>query len=249
MAPKNRPFSIDRKPITCDIALRRVIIVRKASKITATAIPTALRVAVLASAVIGCAKPNENTTTTRPTSIVPGMFNSVSVSQYTPSRRIRRCNSHGRNTTLSPSVRAAERYRLRSPVRQASNKVAAHRIAPCSARKLTSVTTRRCESIANDSSSSMAARLLSNCSTNEATLTPLASEQNVHEQTQHREQERGRKEFGRAKYAQLGRHRLDQRERDSRDGELECEYRNRPEQLQRSRLAHGRAPGNEQRET
>ena len=53
MAPKKRPFSIDRNPTTCDIALRRVIIVRKESSTTATAIPMALRVAVLASAEIG----------------------------------------------------------------------------------------------------------------------------------------------------------------------------------------------------
>ncbi len=66
MAPKNSPFSIDRKPTTCDIALRRVIIVTKESRITATAMPMALRVAVLASAAIGCARPKANTTTSRP---------------------------------------------------------------------------------------------------------------------------------------------------------------------------------------
>ena len=81
MAPKNSPFSIERKPTTCDIALRRVIIVTNESRITATAMPMALRVAVLASAAIGCARPKAKTTTRRPTSIVPEMFSSGSVSQ------------------------------------------------------------------------------------------------------------------------------------------------------------------------
>ena len=66
MAPKNRPFSIDRNPTTCDMALRRVIMVTKDSRITATAIPMALRVAVLASAEIGCASPKAKITTSRP---------------------------------------------------------------------------------------------------------------------------------------------------------------------------------------
>ena len=81
MAPKKSPFSIDRKPTTCDIALRRVIIVTKESRITATAMPMELRVAVLASAEMGCARPNANTTTNTPTSIVPEMLSSGSVSQ------------------------------------------------------------------------------------------------------------------------------------------------------------------------
>ena len=38
-----------RKPITCAIALRRVIIIRKASMTTASAMPSVLRVTVLAS--------------------------------------------------------------------------------------------------------------------------------------------------------------------------------------------------------
>ena len=66
MAPKNSPFSIERKPTTCDIALRRVIIVTKESRTTATAMPMALRVAVLASAEIGWARPKANTTTRQP---------------------------------------------------------------------------------------------------------------------------------------------------------------------------------------
>ncbi len=63
------------------MALRRVIIVTKASRITATAIPIALRVAVLASSEIGCARPKAKTTTSTPTSIVPEMLSSGSVSQ------------------------------------------------------------------------------------------------------------------------------------------------------------------------
>ncbi len=81
MAPKNRPFSIDRKPTTCDIALRRVIIVRNASRITAIAMPIVLRVAVLASAEIGCARPKANTTTSSPSSMVAGLVDHGSVSQ------------------------------------------------------------------------------------------------------------------------------------------------------------------------
>ena len=89
--------------------MRRVIIVMNASRITATAMPIALRVAVLASSAIGCASPKANTTVTSPTSIVPGMLINGSVSQYTSSRRISRCSSHGSPTTLSASVSAAER--------------------------------------------------------------------------------------------------------------------------------------------
>ena len=44
------------------MALRRVIIVRNDSSTTAIAIPILLRVAVLASATIGCASPNEKIT-------------------------------------------------------------------------------------------------------------------------------------------------------------------------------------------
>jgi hypothetical protein len=63
------------------MALRRVIIVRKAINTTATAMPIALRVAVLASAEIGCASPKENTTTTTPTIMVPVALSNGSVSQ------------------------------------------------------------------------------------------------------------------------------------------------------------------------
>ncbi len=111
MAPKKSPFSIDRKPMTCDIALRRVIIVMNESSTTATAIPMALRVAVLAAAEMGCARPNENTTTRTPTSMVPGMLRSGSVSQYTCRRRMSRWSSQGSRMTLSDNVRSADRYR------------------------------------------------------------------------------------------------------------------------------------------
>ena len=78
---------------------------------TATAIPIALRVAVLASAEIGWASPKENTTTSTPISMVPVVLSNGSVSQYTPSLRISRCSSHGRKITFSASVSAAEKYR------------------------------------------------------------------------------------------------------------------------------------------
>ena len=63
------------------MALRRVIIVRNDSSTTAIAMPMPLRVAVLASAAIGCARPNEKMTTSRPSSMVLEMLSSGSLSQ------------------------------------------------------------------------------------------------------------------------------------------------------------------------
>ncbi len=93
------------------MALRRVIIVMNASRITATAMPRELRVAVLASSAIGCARPKANTTVSRPTSIVPGTFSSGSESHWTCRRRISTCSSHGSAITFSASVSAADTYR------------------------------------------------------------------------------------------------------------------------------------------
>ena len=90
VAAKNSPFSIDRKPITCGIALRRVIIIRKESITQAMAMPSAERVTVLASCEIGTARLNENTTSTMPISIVVGTLMSRSTSQLTFRRRISR---------------------------------------------------------------------------------------------------------------------------------------------------------------
>src|ERR1017187_2378111 len=78
--PEEKAVLHREKADTCDIALR-VIIVTNDSSITATAMSMELRAAVLASAEIGCARPKANTTTRTPTSIVPEMLSSGSVSQ------------------------------------------------------------------------------------------------------------------------------------------------------------------------
>src|SRR5205823_12823303 len=49
VAAKNRPFSMERKPITCGTALERVIIIRKESSTLARAMPRVARVTVPAS--------------------------------------------------------------------------------------------------------------------------------------------------------------------------------------------------------
>ena len=56
VAAKNRPFSIARKPMTCVTALRRVIIIRKASITTAIAMPSVLCVTLPARLEMGCAR-------------------------------------------------------------------------------------------------------------------------------------------------------------------------------------------------
>ena len=94
--------------MTCDTALRRVIIIRKDSMTTASAIPSVLRLTVLASSEIGWAEPNEKITSTIPISMVVGILMSVSVSHFTSSLRIRRYRIHGRTMTFSASVRPAE---------------------------------------------------------------------------------------------------------------------------------------------
>ena len=100
------------------------------SSTTAIAIPMPLRVAVLASAAIGCARPKEKITTSSPSSITLEILMSGSLSQYTPSRLMSRCSSHGRNATFSANVSSADRYRWFCPVRQARSSVAPHRSAP-----------------------------------------------------------------------------------------------------------------------
>ena len=92
----------------CEIALRRVIIIRNESMTTASAMPSVLRAIVVDICVIGWASPNANTTSTIPTSIVVGMLIRGSVSQRTFRRAIRRWRIHGRSSIFSATDSAAE---------------------------------------------------------------------------------------------------------------------------------------------
>ena len=108
VAAKNNPFSIARKPITCDTAFLRVIIMRNASSTVAIAMPSVLFVMVPAISEIGVARLNAKMTSAIPISIVVGMFKSGSTSQRTLSARVSRCRIHGSSSTLSTSVSSAD---------------------------------------------------------------------------------------------------------------------------------------------
>ena len=62
VAAKNRPFSIDRKPITCGTALERVIIIRNDISTQASAMPSVPRAIERESSEIGSARLNAKTT-------------------------------------------------------------------------------------------------------------------------------------------------------------------------------------------
>src|SRR6266480_1084593 len=89
--------------------------------------------------------------------------------------------------------------------------------APCQARSLMSVRTRRCDSIANAISRRNAARTLTSWA--RSGIPTSAFHQEMREHAEHREQERGGQELRRQKQAQLSEQRLDQRE--ARAGERE----------------------------
>ena len=108
MAAKNRPFSIDRKPITCGTALARVIIIMKDSSTQASAMPSVLCAMDEDSLAIGSARLKANTTSRMPISMVVGILISVSTSHLTLRRSIKRCNRIGITITLVTSVNAAE---------------------------------------------------------------------------------------------------------------------------------------------
>src|SRR6266581_2423914 len=103
---------------------------------------------------------------------------------------------------------------------------------------------RRCDSIANESSSRNAASTLTSWPEKGASMSAANDEMRQH--SQHREEERGGEELGREKKAQLREHGFDQRE--ARPGEREL-YRERGERdRQRRPVARLRdAPGREAR--
>ncbi len=101
VAAKNRPFSIDRKPITCGTAFERVIIIMNESSTQASAMPSVPRAIESESRAIGRARLKAKITSTMPISIVVGMLISVSTSQRTLRRSITRCSSIGIRITLS----------------------------------------------------------------------------------------------------------------------------------------------------
>ena len=111
VAAKNKPFSIDRKPMTWGTALARTIIIRKDNNTLASAIPSVPRAIEADRPAIGVARLKAKITSTMPASSVVGMLISVSTSQRTFSRSITRCRSHGIRNTLSASVSPADRYR------------------------------------------------------------------------------------------------------------------------------------------
>src|SRR6267378_2443654 len=84
--------------------------------------------------------------------------------------------------------------------------------APCQARSLMSVSTRRCDSIANASS-----RLTSSA---KMVIPTSAFHQEMRQHAEHGEQERGGQELGREEEAQLREQRLDQREAGAGEREL-----------------------------
>ncbi len=96
-----------------------------------------------------------------------------------------------------------------------------HSSAPWNASRFTSVTTRRCDSIANDEQQQQRRERIEDLQVERQLAHGQAPQQQVDEQAEHGEQERGREELRRAEHAQLGRHRLDQREPGAGGRELE----------------------------
>ena len=108
VAAKIRPFSIDRKPITCGTALERVIIIKNESSTQASAIPSEPPAMDDDRREIGKARLKEKITSAIPTSMVVGMLIRVSTSQRTLSLRITRCSIQGIKMTLSSRVKTPE---------------------------------------------------------------------------------------------------------------------------------------------
>ena len=122
--------------------------------------PSVARVTVLASCEIGSARLKAKITSTMPISIVVGMLISVSTSHL----HVRAGGSAGAGATaaaitLSSRSAPAEQYRCGWPVRVGDDgRRDAQARAPCQANRLISDRMRRCDSIANASSSSSAAQ-------------------------------------------------------------------------------------------
>ena len=116
VAAKISPFSIDKKAITCGTALLRVIIIMKDNITHASAIPSEPPASESDRRDTGKARLKAKITSAMPTSMVVGMFSSVSTSQRTLSLAIMRCSIQGIKITLSTSVSAPETYRSGCPV-------------------------------------------------------------------------------------------------------------------------------------
>src|SRR5207249_6810666 len=115
--------------------------------------------------------------------------------------------------------------------------------APCQARSLMSVSTRRCESIANAISRRKAASTLTSWA--RRGISTSAFHQEMRQHAEHGEQERGRQELRREEQAQLREQRLDQRE--ARTGERELPRERGKRVRQRRPVAGvGDSPGREQ---
>src|SRR3989441_9737054 len=117
--------------------------------------------------------------------------------------------------------------------------------APCQARSLMSVSTRRCDSIANASSRRNAASTLT--SSARSVIPTSAFHQEMSQHAEHGEQERGGQELRREEEAQLREQRLDQREA----GACECELAREGGKSERQRrpvAGVGDAPGEEERD-
>src|SRR5712671_1484681 len=117
--------------------------------------------------------------------------------------------------------------------------------APCQARSLMSVSTRRWDSIANAISRRNAASTFT--SWERSGIPTSAFHQEMRQHAEHREQERGGQELGREKEAQLREQRLDQREAGAGEREL---ARKRGERVRQRRpvAGIGDAPGHKERD-
>src|SRR3569833_2665427 len=99
---------MDRKPITCGMALVRVIIMRKASSTQAMAMPRVERVTVPDISEMGSARLKAKLTSTMPISIVVGMLIIGSTTRFTFCFFTKKKKNQDKAITLSPRVMAAE---------------------------------------------------------------------------------------------------------------------------------------------
>src|SRR2546426_700462 len=146
--------------------------------------------------------------------------------------------------TFSATVSAAEKYRCAWPVEYATISVEAASAAPCQAKRWIRVRTRRCDSIANASSSRNAASRLTTWPERDVAIS--APYQEVDQHAEHRQEEGGGEELGRKEQPQLSEQGLDQRQ--NRAGKRE--FRVNGELAMRERLDDGgelRRAGDERR--
>jgi hypothetical protein len=130
--------------------LGRVIIMRNDRSTVAIAMPSVLRVTVLASSEIGTARLKANTTSTMPISIVAGMLMSCSTSQRTSRRPDEPVQEPRQDEHL-------EQQRQPGPTRRgasggcpyATTAVEQASVKPWAAKRSTSTRTRRWDSMAN----------------------------------------------------------------------------------------------------